>query len=167
MISARTYRRAAALDVLDWRALTPVEALALAFAVGAIVTGALFHVPVGHFLWTSLMLSSLLAAFSFGVVRVTRMDPVLGRWLAGVSERLGTAPPPALLRVSRRLCPGESFRRFASIRETPLSPGHRERGFRDPDDDGPSSLRGARAIGPAAAQHFLPGIRAARDFPGE
>jgi hypothetical protein len=85
MINARSARRAMAFDLLGWQSFTPVEAAALAFVVGAVVAGAVLHVPVGGFLWTSLMLSSALAVFSFGVVRVTRMDPVLGRWLAGVS----------------------------------------------------------------------------------
>jgi hypothetical protein len=70
---------------LGWRAFTPLEALALTFTIGAVAVGALFDVPVGRFLWTIAMLSALLAVVSVAVVRITRLDPTFGRWLAGVS----------------------------------------------------------------------------------
>jgi hypothetical protein len=88
MIGARGARRPRALEVLTalgWHAFTPLEALALAFTLGAVGVGAYFQVPVGRFLWTVVVLSALLAVVSVAVVRITRLDPTLGRWLAGVS----------------------------------------------------------------------------------
>jgi PAP2 superfamily len=88
MIGASSARRPRLLDVLatlGWHAFTPVEVLALAFVVGAVAVGAFFDVPVGGFLWTAMVLSALLAVVSVAVVRITRLDPTFGRWLAGMS----------------------------------------------------------------------------------
>jgi hypothetical protein len=88
MINASSARRPRALEVLaalGWDAFTPVEVLALAFIVGSVAVAAFFHVPVGRFLWTAMALSALLAVVSLAVVRITRLDPAFGRWLAGMS----------------------------------------------------------------------------------
>jgi hypothetical protein len=88
MIGASSARRPRALEVLaalGWHAFTPLEVLALAFVLGAVAVGAFFEVPVGGFLWTTMVLSALLAVVSVAVVRITRLDPAFGRWLAGMS----------------------------------------------------------------------------------
>src|SRR5262245_36066489 len=88
MIGASSARRPWALEVLaalGWHAFTPLEVLALTFLVGAVAVAAFFNVPVGRFLWETMFLSALLAGVSLAVVRITRLDPTFGRWLAGMS----------------------------------------------------------------------------------
>ncbi|HEY3107551.1 MAG TPA: phosphatase PAP2 family protein [Chloroflexota bacterium] len=125
MIDASSARRPRALEVLaalGWYAFTPVEVLALAFIVGSAAVAAFFHVPVGRFLWTTTSLSALLVVVSVAVVRITRLDPAFGRWLAGMSltfciyaalppwlEGLAGAPIDPLLEWSERAVLGTTL----------------------------------------------------------
>lgn len=107
MIDASSARRARTLELLaalGWHAFTPLELLALAFVVGAAAVGAFFHVPVGRFLWTAMVLSALLAVVSIAIVRITRLDPTFGRWLAGLSLTfcIYAALPPWLNNLAGR-----------------------------------------------------------------
>lgn len=85
MIGTRIGRRSSALDVLGWLPLTPLEALGLGFVAMAALVGLLVGVPVGRFLWLAVAFSSALAIVAVAVIRIGRLDPLLGRWLAGVS----------------------------------------------------------------------------------
>src|SRR5438093_12601780 len=125
MIDASSARRPRALEVvaaLGWYAFTPVEVLALVFIVGSVAVAAFFHVPVGRFLWTATSLSALLVVVSVAVVRITRLDPAFGRWLAGMSltfciyaalppwlEGLAGAPIDRLLEWSERAVLGTTL----------------------------------------------------------
>lgn len=95
MIDVRGYRRTWAVD-LGWQAFTPLEALALGFVVFAVAVAAVFGAPVGRFLWIGITLAAALAILSLAVVKLTRIDLTLGRWLAGIALTFcvyGALPP--------------------------------------------------------------------------
>ena len=70
------------LAALGWRAFTPLEVLALSFVVGAEARSAFFRSPSATSSWTTMALSALLVVVSVAIVRITRLDPTFGRWLA-------------------------------------------------------------------------------------
>jgi hypothetical protein len=100
MIEARAHRqagrRASRSDVLGWQAFTPLELLALGFVLFAAVVGLIVGAPIGRFIWHALVFCAALGVVALAIVRIVRLDPTLGRWLAGVSLTFaiyGALPP--------------------------------------------------------------------------
>ena len=100
-----------------------------------------------------MLFSSLLAVVSVAVVRITRLDPMLGRWLAGLSLTfcVYAALPPWLERPGRR--PDRPAARVERAGRPGNDPGRAARAVRQRSRDGPL---GARLLPARAALLHLP-----------